>query len=71
MTRVSQGRLRDAEAIIDEDLDRVRSDSSDPGSMLSALLIGKAEILRVSRPVPATAINDAADRSTADFTMVG
>ena len=45
VTRVSQGRLNEAEAIIDEDLDRVRQDSADPGSMLSALLVGKAEIL--------------------------
>ncbi|MDQ3443922.1 MAG: LuxR C-terminal-related transcriptional regulator [Chloroflexota bacterium] len=45
LTRMSQGRLNEAEAIVDEDLDRVRQELSDPGSMLPALLISKAEIL--------------------------
>ncbi|MEJ7901052.1 MAG: LuxR C-terminal-related transcriptional regulator, partial [Thermomicrobiales bacterium] len=45
VTRMSQGRLNEAEAIVDEDLDRVRQDLADPGSMLPALLISKAEIL--------------------------
>jgi LuxR family maltose regulon positive regulatory protein len=44
-TRMAQGRLHEAEAIVDEDLERVRQQSADPGSMLSALLITKAEIL--------------------------
>ena len=45
VTRMSQGRLNEAESIVDEDLDRVRQDLADPGSMLPALLISKAEIL--------------------------
>ncbi len=45
LTRISQGRLTEAEAIVDEDLDRVRQELADPGSMLPALLISKAEIL--------------------------
>ena len=42
---MSQVRLNEADAIVDEDLDRVRQELSDPGSMLPALLINKAEIL--------------------------
>ncbi|MBA2470162.1 MAG: hypothetical protein H0V37_12220 [Chloroflexia bacterium] len=45
LTRMSQGRLNEAEAIVDEDLDRVREELADPGSMLPALLMSKAEIL--------------------------
>jgi LuxR family maltose regulon positive regulatory protein len=45
VTRMSEGRLNEAEALIDEDLERVRRESADPGSILSALLVGKAEIL--------------------------
>lgn len=45
ITRMSQGRLTEAAAIVDEDLDRVRGELADPGSMLPALLISKAEIL--------------------------
>jgi len=45
LARVAQGRLREAEAIIDEGLERERHATSEPGGTLSALLVGKAEIL--------------------------
>ena len=44
VTRMSEGSLTEAEALLDEDLDRVRRESADPGNILSALLVGKAEI---------------------------
>jgi LuxR family maltose regulon positive regulatory protein len=45
LTRLVQGRLRDAEAIVDEDLDLVRGQESGGGTTLAALLITKAELL--------------------------
>lgn len=52
LTRISQGRLNEAEAIVDEDLDRVRQERADPGSMLPALLVSKAEILVERNELP-------------------
>ena len=45
VTRIEQGRLREAESLLAEDLERVRQDPGDPGASLAALHIGKAEIL--------------------------
>jgi LuxR family maltose regulon positive regulatory protein len=45
LTRMSQGRLIEALAIVDEDLDRVAAGEGDGGSLHAALLVTKAEIL--------------------------
>jgi LuxR family maltose regulon positive regulatory protein len=45
VTRIEQGRLREAESLLEEDLERVREDPRDPGASLAALHIGWAEVL--------------------------
>jgi LuxR family maltose regulon positive regulatory protein len=45
LTRLAQGRLREAEAIVDEDLDLVLRQASPGGTTLAALLVTKAELL--------------------------
>ena len=45
LTRMSQGRLTEALAIVDEDLDRVAASEGDGGGLLAALLVTQAEIL--------------------------
>ncbi|HEV2067355.1 MAG TPA: hypothetical protein VGR08_11020 [Thermomicrobiales bacterium] len=45
VTRIEQGRLREAESLLEQDLERVRQDPRDPGTSLAALHIGWAEVL--------------------------
>ncbi len=45
LTRLAQGRLREAEAIVDEDLALVRGQLAPGGTTLAALLVTKAELL--------------------------
>ena len=45
VTRIEQGRLREAESLLEEDMERVRQDPRDPGTSLAALHIGWAEVL--------------------------
>lgn len=45
VTRMEQGRLREAEALLKEDLERVRQDPQEPGPSLAALHIGWADVL--------------------------
>jgi LuxR family maltose regulon positive regulatory protein len=45
LTRIEQGRLREAETLLEEDLERVHQDPRDPGVSLAALHIGWAEVL--------------------------
>lgn len=45
VTRMEQGRLREAESLLEDDLERVRQNARDPGPSLAALHIGRAEVL--------------------------